>query len=369
MRLLFSGRKFDGVAGGVERMIVLLMNAMCDRGHEVTLLTWDKMGAKTYYPLDSRVRWHPLDMGDAMVKAGWMMRLKRMWKIRKLIKTDSPDVVIAFQNGPFVTIALSILGLGIPIVAAVRNAPTRFEHTSSGKYRELIFNSYRLAARITVQMDNYRDFYPNYLKNRIRHIPNPVVKSEALASPAGNPSSSERILLNLGRLSYQKNQATLLKSFARIAADFPCWRLRLVGEGEERGRLEGLCRQLELEGRVDFAGAKSDIGGEYSAAHLFCFPSLWEGFPNALAEAMAHGLPVIGYKACAGTNELIQHNINGLLVEGHFGEEPLCEALAELMRSDLQRETMGKRAQEVVDQYTPDMVFSSWELLFEEVVA
>jgi len=84
---------------------------------------------------------------------------------------------------------------------------------------------------------------------------------------------------------------------------------------------------------------------------------------------MAHGLPVIGYKACAGTNELIQHNINGLLVEGHFGEEPLCEALAELMRSDLQRETMGKRAQEVVDQYTPDMVFSSWELLFEEVVA
>jgi len=367
MKLLFVGRKFDGVAGGVERMIVLLMNAMCSRGHSVSLLTWDRNGAETFYSLDSRVDWHKLDMGDAMHKASWSMRIKRMLKIRNIVRTESPDVIIAFQHGPFITVALAILGLGIPVVAAVRNSPARFDYTSSGKRRNLIYQTYRLASRITVQMDSYRSYYPEYLRKKIVHISNPVVEFENKARPGKNNIDARNILLNLGRLSYQKNQTVLLRAFAQIAAHFPQWKLRLVGDGEDYEKLSNLTNDLAIEKQVEFAGAINDISAEYSRANIFCFPSLWEGFPNALSEAMAHGLPVIGYNACEGTNELIQDGVNGILVEGGFSETKLADAMKILMQNEEKREIFGRNAQLITKKYSPELIFNQWELLLEEI--
>jgi GalNAc-alpha-(1->4)-GalNAc-alpha-(1->3)-diNAcBac-PP-undecaprenol alpha-1,4-N-acetyl-D-galactosaminyltransferase len=369
MKLLFVGRKFGDVAGGVERMIVLLMNAMQKRGHNVSLLTWDNKNARTFYPLDQEVYWHKLDMGDPMIKAGWWLRLKRMMVIRDIAKKERPDVIIAFQHGPFFTVALSIIGLGISTIAAVRNAPTRFDYTSSGKYRNLWFQTYRLATRITVQMASYRDLYPVYLRSLIRHIPNSVTAPEQLAKPQGSSQDSSKVLLNLGRLCYQKNQVLLLRAFARIAPRFPQWRLRFVGGGEGRLELEALTNKLTINTQVEFSGAVSDIGNEYSQAHLFCFPSLWEGFPNALAEAMAHGLPAIGFSACAGTNELIVDGVNGVLVEGGFDEVRLSEAMEVLMRDEDKRVILGCNAQAVTKQYSPEKIFPQWENLFEELCA
>lgn len=366
MKLLFVGRKFGDVAGGVERQAITLMNAMCARAHQVGLLTWDKTDAKAFYPMDSRIRWHCLDMGDPMVLAGWRLRLARMGRMRSLVRRERPDVVMAFQHGTFLAFRLATLGLGVPVIAAERNAPSRFDHTSEGKHRALLFQTFRIAEKITIQLEAYREDYPAYLRERIVTIANPVQPAAGYAVPSGTPGEA-KTLLSVGRLSYQKNQEALVRAFARLAAEFPDWRLRLAGDGEDRAKLERLAGELGIAPRVDFAGPVRDVSAEYVAAHLFCLPSLWEGFPNALAEAQAHGLPAVGFKDCAGINAMIRPGENGVLADGGFDDAALAGALRSLMADDQLRETLGHHARGIVENFVPDKIFTQWEDLFKSL--
>jgi len=96
---------------------------------------------------------------------------------------------------------------------------------------------------------------------------------------------------------------------------------------------------------------------------LFCLPSLWEGFPNALAEALAYGLPAVGFSDCAGVRDLIVSGKNGLLAEGNGDSETLAKALEMLMVSTETRRVMSEAAIESVKTYSPEKIFSQWEQL------
>ena len=147
----FPVQSSGGVSRNLGKQSIALLNAMYERGHEAQLLTWDVDGAEAYYPMDPGIRWHRLNMGDASVKASWKLRLARQVRMRALIKRQRPDVIVAFQLGPFVAIRLAVLGLGIPVVAAERNAPQRFDHTRVGRHRVLWFQTFRMASTITVK--------------------------------------------------------------------------------------------------------------------------------------------------------------------------------------------------------------------------
>ena len=366
MKVLFVSRLFDGVSGGIERMAIALMNELNVRGHKIELLSWDRVDAETYYPLDKDVVWNRLDMGDAKEKAGWRLRASRQIAIRRFLKSSRPDVMIAFQHGPFLTVAMAALGLGIPIIAAERNAPQRFDHLRAGKRRGLIFQTFRMADRITVQLDDYLEGYPHYLRERIVSIPNPVWPATEPAEPAGTGSRSKR-LLSVGRLSYQKNQAALIEAFSQIADQVPGWDLVLVGAGEDETKLKKLVAEKGLDQRVEFTGAVKDVEQFYRTSHLFCLSSRWAGFPNALAEAMAHGLPAVGYADCAGVRQLIADNQTGCLAPGNGIVETLADSLLYLMKDDAARQAMGDAARTAVEQFSPPAVFDRWEKLFCEL--
>lgn len=368
MKILFVSRLFQDVSGGVERMAIALMNECCTRSHAVELLSWDRQGADTWYPLDTRVVWHRLDMGDAMEKAGWLLRAHRQLAIRRILRCSRPDVIVAFQQGPFLTVRLAAVGLGIPFIAAERNAPQRFDHLRSGKRRGLIFQTFRLADCITVQSDDYVGAYPHYLHGRIISIPNPVSPVHARAEPAGRRGESKR-LLSVGRLSYQKNQAVLIEAFAQIADAIPDWQLVLVGAGEDERRLRQAAVDRGLDARIQFIGAVREVEHWYLNSHLFCLSSRWEGFPNALAEAMAHGLPVVGYADCAGIRQLVVEGETGCLAQGNGSADTLAATLLFLMKDDERRRHMGAAAAVSMRRFAPQAVFDRWGNLLTEVAA
>ncbi len=367
MKILFSCRALNDMAGGVERMIAVLMDEMIARGHEAYLITWDKAGASPFYPLNPKIKWMQLDSGDHLQKAGWVLRVRRALKIRAFVKNVQPDIVLAFQHGTFLGLRVFLSGMDIPVVAAERNAPARFDHLKAGRYRGFIYQSFRLAKKITVQCESYRNDYPAYLRKKIVTISNPVFPAQCQARP--DAGSDRKILLTVGRLSYQKNYEALVKSFAHIASAFPDWTLVMAGEGEDRDKLEALVKELGIESRIQMKGAVRDVASLYCESHLFCLPSRWEGFPNALAEAMAHGLPCVGFAACAGVRDLIQEGENGLLAAGNGDSKSLAMALRLLMADPSARAAMGEKAKLSMNQYNPLHIFDRWEKFLKDTAS
>lgn len=369
MRLMFSARAIDRMAGGVERMIIAVMNEMVVRGHDVDLVTWDRDGAEPFFAMAPEIRWHVLNLGDPALKAGKDIMLRRATKVRDLVRRCRPQVIVCFQGGQFMAVKSYTLGLGIPVIAAERNAPTLFDHTQAGaRGRKVMFNAFRLARFITVQCESYRTLYPKFLHDRIITIPNPVFPANRSAVPDHSNDSGRFQILSIGRLGYQKNYDCLISAFTRIAERSPAWDIVIIGEGEDRPKLEAMVRAAKLEGRIVLPGTVPDPGDVYAGAHLFCLSSRWEGFPNALAEAQAHGLPAVGFAGCAGVNELIADGATGSLATGNGDAESLAAALARLMASPEDRRRMGALAQSSVRAYAPDMIMDLWEQTLERSV-
>jgi len=364
MKIVVAYRAIDGIAGGVERMSTALMNEMCERGHDVHFYTIDHADARSYYDMDLRITWHKLNMGDPSEKAAWGLRFKRFIKARKIFKSIKPDLILAFQDGAFLSTRVYTAFSGIPVILAERVSPQHFDYQPAGRFKNLIRQTYRLAKKITIQCESYRDLYPNYLRAKLVTISNPVFPADPRAEP-DLAINSQKTLLCVGRTSFQKNQSVLIKAFLDLAEDFPDWRLSLAGEGED---LETL---LELSGdhpQIQFLGNVEDVSSLYASAHLFCLPSRWEGFPNALAEALAHGLPAVGFEDCGGVRDLIMDGENGLLTEGGEDPDTLREALRCLMADDEARKNMGIAATKSVQQYEPEKIFHQWEELFKTVI-
>ena len=366
MKILLAARMFDNLAGGLERSASRLLNDMCKRGHDVHLLTWDQAGAECYYPLDDRITWHKLDMGDPMQVASTALRLKRMLQIRRIVYQAGIDSVVAFQSGAFLSVALSLFGTGIPVIASERNPPQRFYLQHKGLTRQLVFSCFLLAKKLILQMPSYRDHFPAYLSNRIEIIPNPVYPSKTRSNLARE--REKKVLLSVGRLEYEKNMQVLVKAFCKIANDHPDWILRIAGEGVDREELEKIASANNLIERIELPGNINDVTHEYLEADLFCLTSRWEGFPNALVEAFAAGLPAIGFADCAGLNELIINEHNGLLAEGINNPDSLAETLSVLMKDKEKRISYAENSVKISEKYTPDSVFDLWEQLFKTSV-
>jgi len=147
-----------------------------------------------------------------------------------------------------------------------------------------------------------------------------------------------------GRLTVQKGQKTFLEAAARLTdRDL---RFMLVGDGEDREALERLARSLDLEDRLIITGYRSDVPRLLAATDVVVLPSLWEGLPICLLEAMAAGLPVIA-TAVDGSVEVVMPGKTGILVPTEH-PQALAEAILFLLEHPQARAAFGTRGQERV---------------------
>lgn len=361
MRVMFVSRSIDNMAGGVERMVITVMNALVARGHSVSLFTWDLDGATAFYPMSAEITWYKLDMGSPLVKASISLILNRALAVRSLVHQFQPDIIVCFQDGPFMAMRGYTTGICIPFITSERNSPTRFNYISAGRRQKLIYNAFRFAKRILIQCASYKELYPSFLHDRIVPIPNPVFPANGRAQTEIPDAKGRFRILSVGRLSYQKNFKVLIDAFAFLSSFHPEWDLVIIGEGEEQEKLENYIIDKGLNNLILMPGKSTSIADYYISSHLFCLPSLWEGFPNALAEALSHGLPSIGFADCSGVRNLIIPGVNGLLAKGNSDSASLAKALEMLMVSSETRRIMSEAAVESVKIYSPEKIFSQWE--------
>jgi glycosyltransferase involved in cell wall biosynthesis len=176
-------------------------------------------------------------------------------------------------------------------------------------------------------------------------------------------------LLAVGRLDAGKDHETLINAFAQVASRCHDWDLRIVGEGELRPKLHEQIIALGLAHRVHLPGPTSNISKEYQNAQLFVMPSRYESFSMTTAEALAHGLPVIGFSDCQGVNQFVRTNQNGILVEPERDRAMcLASALLPLMQN---AELRGRLSIDfnLPEECRLDRVLDSWESIVRSIIA
>lgn len=367
MKLLFAIKRLSSAIGGAERVFCTVCSELAMRGHSVTIVTFDRSGGRSFYPLDARVKRIDLGIGDSAHNARVGETLRRISVLRRVVAYEHPQVVVGFMHSMFVPLAFALVGTTIPVVASEHTVPEHYR-TRPLQYASLIAAS-PILSKVTVLSESIRIRYPAPMRWKMVVMPNPIMPTIGKANPSAE--KARYVLLSVTRLDAQKGQTTLLRAFAHIATAYPDWELRIIGDGPMRHELENLIRDLGLEERVRMPGAKANIGTEYRAADAFVNPSPYEAFGLVTAEAMSYGLPVVGFADCPGTNELIKDNITGLLAAaGYDRVTSLALELERLLSDPDLRQQLGDAAKSAIDRGpSPQYVCDLWETLLESACA
>lgn len=345
---------------GAERVLSILANAWAARGWEVVVFTMDSPDATSFYPLAPSVELRHLDLlrsSGGSVTSALTNNLKRIRSLRSVLVETRPDVVISFIDKTNIVALLASLGLGLPVIISERTDPSR---RSIGRLWNVLRTlTYPLADSIVFQSQAVADWFSPRITRRGMVIPNPVPTppptSETLPKDPGNPR-----VVTMGRLVPVKGFDVLIDAFAAIQSQVPAWSLEMWGAGPELEPLQQRARNLGVSEWVRFRGVTQQPFEALRQGDLFVMSSHAEGFPNALVEAMACGLPVISTRFGGAAEDIIHHEENGLLVPS-ADPQALAEAMLRLMRDPAMRDRLGTQAKGVVQRFSTERILSLWD--------
>lgn len=354
-------------SGGAERVMSKLANYFAANGHKVTLITFVAPSEKPFYTLDNRITQLPLNQLN--FNESKIIRLKNIIKslftLRSTLKKIKPDVVISFMETVNVATLLAGYRLKIPTIISERIDPKY--HILYPERIQSIFNkirnkTYCWARSLVAQTQSALNFFPRSIQKNAVIIPNPVNTSKY-----GHYEVHETVLkiISVGRLCRQKDHVTLIKAFALVLAKHQNLKLTIYGEGPERAHLETLIADLKLRDFISLPGTTADIERNLFESDLFVFPSRYEGFPNALCEAMAIGLPVVG-SDCSGNVDVIKNTMNGLIFKQKNVEDLYKQMLHLIEDFDL-RKRLSIEAKKISIDYSEDKIYARWDRLLENI--
>ncbi len=176
-------------------------------------------------------------------------------------------------------------------------------------------------------------------------------------------------LVAVGRLVESKNLDWLLRQLASLETN--SWNLHVIGDGSERVKLKLLTSELSINHQVEFHGFCSDVERFYQQADLHVFPSLRESFGLVILEAMAFGVPTLaldpdGVDVQTASNEIIEHGLNGWLVNGKAGFRKQLASCIENPRQLMEFGEIGR--QNVLQQHLWDDVAKRWESVLARIL-
>ena len=343
--------------GGAERVISILANALIDE-NDVSILINTKENQA--YDLDKKIKL--LELDKKYISIALFRNIKRIWTSAKILKKEQPDIIVSFLPMPSYRILLLRNVIKVPIIISDRNDPNKEYKSFINKF--LMKRLYKRADGFVFQTEEQRRYFSKDIQNKSVVIYNPI-KDEFLN--ANKTIQKENTIISVGRLVEQKNQKMLIEAFAKIAKEYPNYKLKIFGTGPLELKLKKQIEELNLADKIILCGVCDDIKNELEKSKIFVLSSDYEGMPNALIEAMAVGLPVISTNCpCGGPKELIENEKNGLLIEVGSIEE-LTKKMKYLIENQKKAEEMGENAEKIKYKLNSRNILKQWKTYIEEM--
>jgi GalNAc-alpha-(1->4)-GalNAc-alpha-(1->3)-diNAcBac-PP-undecaprenol alpha-1,4-N-acetyl-D-galactosaminyltransferase len=329
--------------GGQERALTNWANEFANEGVEISIICLFK--TEIFYQLNPiiKVIWPSL---DRKTTNKFIYAIKLIPFIRKNVKQIKPDIVISFGDWFNAYSIIATRFLGVKTFITNRMGPNLF----LGKFLEL-FNrlSYPFADGLIVQTNRAKEILAKkYSLKKIHVIPN-ILKPIDIDN-----LTYENNIISIGRLSKEKGHSILIEAFSKLQID--SYKLHLIGDGPEMNNLKEYVKILNIENKVIFHGHQKNFTHVLQKASIFVLPSFYEGFPNALLEAMSIPLACISSDCVAGPREIIQHNKNGLLFETRNVKD-LFNKLNFLVSNKEQQIIFRNEAYKVRNKYSSEQIF------------
>lgn len=282
----------------------------------------------------------------------------RCWpKVLRWMKKEKFDLVHAHGTRANSNVIWAARTLNIPVVYTIHG--WSFHAGQSWWVRQLrvLGEKYlvrRSALNIAVSETSRQTGAAHFKQLKSVVVPNGIevskfaVKNDvsSLRSELDTPENAV-VVLFLARLTYQKQPLLLLQAFEKAAERNQNLFLWMIGNGEEKSAAEAFAENSVVKNRMRLQGFRQDVPDLLHAADIFVLPSLWEGLPIALLEAMAAGKAVIA-SAADGTRELIKDGENGLLMDENDRFNSLVAALEKLAADSALRENLGAAAKQTI---------------------
>lgn len=334
-------------AGGAERVMSVLANEFSKQENiQVHLVVYVK--PDIFYDLSENVIIHKINF-DYKRLPRLIFTVKIFLFIRKVLKEIRPESFLSFGGKYNSLVLLASLGLGIKGFVSDRSRPGIKYGFIPDLMNPFI---YRRAYGILAQTKAAKEHVFSKTKHKnIVVIPNPILTFDHL------PIQRENIILNVGRFISSKNQNFLIEVFNEINP--PDWRLWFVGDGDLLKSCKEKAESLQIAEKVQFFGNIKDVRPLYERSSVFAFCSISEGFPNALAEALSNGLASISFDCTAGPSDLIDHEVNGFLVE-NMNKEYYKKYLGKLILDQDLRERFGNSARDKMKEFNDERVCQAY---------
>jgi|688.fasta_scaffold174886_1 GalNAc-alpha-(1->4)-GalNAc-alpha-(1->3)-diNAcBac-PP-undecaprenol alpha-1,4-N-acetyl-D-galactosaminyltransferase len=360
MKIALLTRELDNVLGGMERQLLKIAQTLSELGHVVTIYSLDKNPPNLFYTdFPSKIRVVNISSSDPQLVSSLVEKVKRQLLVHKFLKNDKPDLALSFMFGAFLYSRMPTFFLGIPNILAERNSPDIYRITRVKRIRYFLFFTMYFSKKIVIQFERYKEKYPWFLRHKFTTIPNSIEEFHN----QGHLEIQSASFIFAGRFSFQKQPLRLVKAFKLHLEKFPESKLLMYGSGELYSEIEATISSNQLERNVSVHAPIPDITKVFQKGNVLCIPSLWEGFPNILGEALSWGIPAIGFENCDGVYDLITDDFNGWLGKDDGGLEVLVDLLNRAANSIRQGKNLQKNCWISVARYNEENVSNSWKNL------
>lgn len=358
---------------GMERVLTNKANWFARNGYEVVIVTTDQKGRKPYFALHPSVRCIDLGIGYEDNNGGSLLnkilhypvkQLRHRKALKKVLTTERPDITVSM----FCNDVSFISGIKDGSKKVLEVHFSRFKRLQYGRKGLWGFvdrwrsdNDVRLARKFDAFVVLTREDAGYWDTDNIHYIPN--ARTFEKVTPA---KLENRKVITIGRYAYQKGYDLLIKVWAEVHRQCPDWVLDIIGDGEDRDKLQEMVRFLGLEGSINLKHSTQDIEKEYLDASIVALSSRYEGLPMILLEAQSFGLPIVSFGCKCGPKDVITDGKDGFIV-GEEDIDGMAEKSVTLIRDEGLRKSMGSAALAASERYSEKAVMQQWVTLFGEI--